>query len=219
MKNPTLPNIEFRQELANSLSHGFGVLFGFVSIPILIALASTSGNVPGLIGVSIFGFSFLMLYTFSTLYHGSTLYNSLHQNKIKKVMQVMDHISIYFLIAGSYTPFILIYFLNPMGITLLSVLWGLTLIGTIFKIFFTGKYEFVSLVMYLGMGWMMLFVAESFFITLPLSSLVMVIIGGGLYTLGVVFYVWEKLLYNHAIWHIFVLAASICHYVSILLIL
>lgn len=219
MKNPTFSNTEFRQELANSLSHGFGVLFGFVSIPILIALASTSGNVPGLIGVSVFGFSFLMLFTFSTLYHGSTLYNSLHQNAIKKAMRVMDHISIYFLIAGSYTPFILIYFLNPMGITLLSVLWGLTLIGTIFKIFFTGKYEFVSLVLYLGMGWMMLFVAESFFITLPLSSLVMVIIGGGLYTLGVVFYVWEKLVYNHAIWHIFVLAASICHYVSILLIL
>lgn len=214
----SLSKIEFRQELANSLSHGIGLLFGIVSIPILIAIASTNNNVPGLIGASIFGFSFLMVYTFSTLYHGSTLYHSRHQGAIQKAMRVMDHISIYFLIAGSYTPFLLIYFLNATGITLLSILWGLTIIGTIFKIFFTGKYEFVSLFLYLGMGWMLVFVAEPFFTALPLPSLIMIAIGGGLYTLGVVFYVWEKLRYNHAIWHLFVLAASICHYVAVLLV-
>ncbi len=219
MISPSPSKIEFRQELANSLSHGFGFLFGIVSMPILISLASANGNVPGLIGVSIFGFSFLMLYTFSTLYHGSTLYNSLHQGAIKRVMRMMDHISIYFLIAGSYTPFILIYFLNTTGIVLLSVLWGLTLFGTVFKIFFTGKYEFLSLLLYLGMGWILVFVAEPFYTALPPAALIMLAVGGGLYTLGVIFYVWESLRYNHAIWHIFVLAASICHYVSVLLVL
>ncbi len=208
---------EFRHELANSLSHGLGLLFGIISMPILIAMASVNGNTAGLVGASIFGFSYLMVYTFSTLYHGSTLYQSKYVNRIKNFMQMMDHISIYFLIAGTYTPFILIYFLNPMGITLLSILWGLTAIGVVYKIFFTGKYEWFSLLLYLGMGWMLVFFAEPFYTELPTATFVMVAVGGVLYTLGVIFFVWERLRYNHAIWHIFVLAASICHYVAVLL--
>ncbi|MEL6651148.1 MAG: hemolysin III family protein [Bacteroidota bacterium] len=216
MKSP-LSITEFRHELANSLSHGLGLLFGIVSMPILIALASVHGNTAGLVGASIFGFSFLMVYTFSTLYHGSTLYQSRYVARIQSFMRTMDHISIYFLIAGTYTPFILIYFLDPMGITMLSILWGLTAFGVVFKIFFTCRYEWVSLLLYLGMGWLLVFFAEPFYTELPTATFVMVAVGGALYTLGVIFYVWERLRYNHAIWHIFVLAASICHYVAVLL--
>ena len=201
----------FKQELANSLTHGFGVLFGIVGIPVLIATAATQGNVPGLVGAAIFGFSFLMVYGFSTLYH------SVGHPPLKRVLRILDHISIYFLIAGSYTPFILSYMLDPTGITLLSVLWGLALLGIAFKVFFTGKFDRVSTGVYLGMGWMLVFVGRRFLEALPGEVMWMLAAGGLSYTLGVVFYTWKRLPYHHAIWHLFVLAGSICHYVAVLL--
>jgi len=210
--NVSSSRLDFKQELANSVSHGFGLLFGIVSIPILISLASKNGNIAGLVGASIFGFSFLMVYACSTLYH------SFQRPDVKRVMRIFDHISIYFLIAGSYTPFILVYLLNTTGITLLSILWGLALLGTVYKIFFLGRFNRLSLFIYLAMGWMLVFFARPFLENLPVSCLIMLAIGGGLYTLGVLFFVWEKLPYHHAIWHVFVLAASICHYVAVLLI-
>lgn len=200
-----------KNELANSISHGFGLLFGIISIPILIGFSIINESISGIVGVSIYGFSFLMVYTFSTLYH------SIKIPKVTEVLRTMDHISIYFLIAGSYTPFILIYFLTPAGITILSILWGLTLLGIIFKIFFTQKYNYLSTIIYLLMGWILIFAPESFLDNLPSSSFILLCVGGGLYTLGVVFYLWEKLPFNHAIWHVFVLAASICHYVAVLM--
>ncbi|WP_020529998.1 PAQR family membrane homeostasis protein TrhA [Flexithrix dorotheae] len=207
----TLTAQHIKNELANSISHGFGLLFGIISIPILIGFSISQESISGIVGVSIYGFSFLMVYTFSTLYH------SIKIPKVTEVLRTLDHISIYFLIAGSYTPFILIYFLTPAGITILSILWGLTLLGIVFKIFFTQKYNYLSTIIYLLMGWILVFAPESFLDNLPASSFILLCVGGGLYTLGVVFYLWEKLPYNHAIWHIFVLAASICHYVAILM--
>jgi len=205
------PNQKIKLELINSIIHGFGIIFGIVSIPLLIALAIKSENVPGVIGASIYGFCFLQLFTFSTLYHG-------FQNpQVKRVLEILDHISIYFLIAGTYTPFILIYFFNPFGITLLSILWSLTALGIVFKIFFTGKWNVISTIVYICMGLIMLVGGRIFFVSIPLNVLIMILIGGGLYLLGVIFYLWEKYPYNHAVWHFFVLAAAICHYVGILL--
>lgn len=198
-------------ELANSISHGFGLLFGIVGVPLLIATATTNGNVAGIVGASIFGFAFLLMFTASTLYHGFS------NPQVKRVMRILDHISIYVLIAGSYTPFILLYLLNPAGITMLSVLWGMTLLGVIYKIFFLGKYKRLSLIIYLTMGWMLLFVAKPFFESVSTATLVLVVTGGVLYTLGVIFYRWESLKFHHAIWHGFVLAAAVCHYVAVLL--
>ena len=200
-----------KQELVNSIIHGFGILFGIVSIPILIALATKSDNTPGIIGAAIYGFCFLMVFAFSTLYHG------FQQAQVKEILQILDHISIYFLIAGTYTPFLLIYMNNAFGITLLSVLWGLTALGSIYKIFFTGRWDKLSTFIYLAMGWIMIVGGRTFFVSLPTPVLIMIFIGGGLYRLGVIFYLWEKYTYNHAIWHFFVLAAAICHYVAILL--
>ncbi|RMG65921.1 MAG: hemolysin D [Bacteroidetes bacterium] len=208
----SLPSSAFKQELANSLSHGLGLLFGLVSIPILIGLAAARDFTEGIVGASIFGFGFLMVYAFSTLYH------SLPHPRIKRVMRIMDHISIYFLIAGSYTPFVLAYMLDGMGITLLAILWGLTLAGVIFKLLFTGRFDKLSTGIYLGMGWLLLAVIKPFFERLPGPVLIMLAIGGLMYTLGVIFYRWHKLPYHHAIWHGFVLAGSICHYVAVLLV-
>jgi hemolysin III len=198
-------------ELTNSIIHGIGILFGIASIPLLTALATRSNNINGIIGASVYGFCFLMLFTFSTLYHG------FQQPKVKQVLQIFDHISIYFLIAGTYTPFILNYLFNATGITMLSVLWGLAFIGIFFKIYFTERFNILSTIIYLLMGWILLWSGKSFFASMPVAVITMIIIGGVLYTIGVIFYLMEKWQWHHAVWHLFVLAAAICHYVAVLL--
>lgn len=207
----TQPETEVRQEMINSLTHGLGILFGTTCTPILIMQAAQNGSPAETMGVAIYGFSFLMVFTFSTLYHG------LQQEKIKRLMKIFDHISIFFLIAGTYTPFLLIYMNNSTGITLLIILWSLTVSGTIFKCFFTGRWEILSTIIYLAMGWIMVVPGRSFFSNMPVSVIVLILTGAGLYTLGVSFYIWEKRKYSHAVWHSFVLAAAICHYVAVLI--
>ncbi|MBX9785085.1 MAG: hemolysin III family protein [Chitinophagaceae bacterium] len=202
---------DLRLEIANSITHGIGIIFGMAALPVLSALAATKENTIGVVGAAVYGFCFLLLFSFSTLYH------AFQHPRAKKVLHVFDHISIYFLIAGTYTPFLLNYMLNARGITMLCVLWGLTLLGILFKVFFTGKFNFVSTLVYVGMGWILVFSGKDFFNTIPASVLTMIVIGGVLYTTGVLFYLWEKLYYHHVIWHLFVLSAAVCHYVAVLL--
>lgn len=204
-------DIRIQQELVNSIIHGFGIIFGIISIPILIAFAIKSNNTSGVIGAAIYGFCFLQLFTFSTLYHG------FQHPLAKRVFEILDHISIYFLIAGTYTPFLLIYMNNTFGITLLIVLWGLTALGIVFKIFFTGKWNIISTIVYVAMGCILVVGGRTFFTHIPGDVMMMILIGGALYLVGVIFYLWEKYPYNHAVWHFFVLAAAVCHYVAILL--
>lgn len=203
--------LKIQQELVNSIIHGFGIIFGIVGVPILIALAIKSDNTPGVIGAAIYGFCFLQLFTSSTLYHG------FQHVEAKRVLQILDHISIYFLIAGTYTPFLLIYMNNTFGITLLTILWSLTAVGIIFKIFFTGKWNVISTLAYIAMGCIMVVGGRTFFDAIPSGVMIMILIGSVLYLLGVIFYLWKKYPYNHAIWHFFVLAAAVCHYVAILM--
>ncbi|MEL6193619.1 MAG: hemolysin III family protein [Bacteroidota bacterium] len=205
----TIPLRMTKDELANSLTHGLGILLGIIAIPFLGAKAIISGNLSAIIGSGMFGFGFMMVFTFSTLYH------SIVQPDIKKTFRILDHISIYFMIAGSYTPFILIYMPSKTGYIILAVQWILTLLGTIYKIFFTGKFKWFSTIVYLAMGWMIVLVIGPFVDSLPLLSLWLIVAGGLLYTVGVVFYKWYSLPYHHAIWHVFVLAASICHFVAV----
>jgi hemolysin III len=201
---------ELRREMANAFTHGIGILFGIASIPLLSAVGAKTGNVPGVVGATIYAFSFLMLFTASTLYHST-------QNMVaKRILRKLDHISIFFLIAGTYTPFLLMYMLNAFGITLLSIQWALALLGIIFKVFFTGRFRIVSTIIYIAMGWLLLFGGKRFFEELPTPVLVLLIVGGGLYTLGCIFYLNRKIYHHHAIWHLFVLSAAICHYVAVL---
>lgn len=200
-----------KQEFVNGLIHGFGIVFGVSCLPVLTALAVAHNNIHGIIGAGIYGFCFLLLFTTSTLYH-------LASNKeAKRVLEILDHISIYFLIAGTYTPFLLVYMYNPFGITLLCVLWGLALLGIFFKVFFTGKFDVISVLIYLLMGWAVVAGGSTFFVTVPFNVLVLVFTGGVLYTAGLVFYFWDKHMYTHALWHGTVVAAAICHYVAVLL--
>lgn len=205
------PNNKINKELVNSIVHGFGIIFGIVSIPILIAFAIKSDNTSGIIGAAIYGFCFLQLFTFSTLYHG------IQHAQAKRTLEILDHISIYFLIAGTYTPFLLMYMKNSFGISLLSVLWGLTALGIIYNIFFTGKWKIISTLIYIMMGCIMIVGGRTFFESIPINILTILLIGCALYLIGVVFYLWNKYPYNHAVWHFFVLAAAVCHYVAILL--
>lgn len=206
-----LTDVEIKKELANSITHFFGFLFGVICIPILISYSTFADNNAAVVGASIFGFSFLMVYGFSTLYH------SVSHPQIKLVLKTMDHISIYFLIAGSYTPFILLFLYNSSGVLLLSILWGLTLLGVIFKIFFIKKFNILSTLIYVAMGWLIVAFPSGLLSVLPHETFVMIAAGGVSYTLGVIFYLWKKMTYHHAIWHIFVLGGSICHYVAVLL--
>jgi len=200
-----------KQEIVNGLTASIGMLFGISGLPVLVGLATAHGNTPGIVGSGIYGFCFLLLFTCSTVYHFA------QEPAIKQLFIILDHISIYFLIAGTYTPFLLVYMNNAFGITLLSILWGLTLVGVLFKTWFTGKYDIVSTIIYLLMGWIMVFGGRRFFDNLPLPVIIMLAIGGGLYTIGVIFYIWDKYTYMHAVWHLLVLAAAICHYVAVLM--
>lgn len=204
-------DLEKRQEFINTLTHGLGVLFGITCMPILINAAYSNGSENGLIGTIIYGLCFIMLFTSSTLFHFAT------RPRLKRLLEIWDHISIYFLIAGTYTPFLLIYMNNGLGETLLAVLWGLTGFGIVFKIFFTGRWTLLSTFIYLAMGWILVFAGNSFFANMSLPVIVLVLAGGGLYSIGVIFYLWRKYIFSHAIWHVFVLVAAICHYAAIIL--
>lgn len=209
--NKEAASYTLKQEVVHSMIHAFGILFGIISIPVLTALAAKNANVQGIVGASIYGFCFLMLFTFSTLYHG------IQHPQVKRTLEIFDHISIYFLIAGTYTPFLLIFLFDSFGITLLAVLWGLTLLGIFFKIFFTGRFNIVSVIIYLLMGWIMLVGGRRFFKEVPSDVLLFLMIGGVLYSIGVVFYLKKGFGWHHAVWHFFVLVAAVCHYVAVLL--
>ncbi len=200
-----------QQEVVNGLIHGFGILFGVAGLPVLTSMATTNHNTAGIVGAGVYGFCFLQLFSCSTIYH-------LVQDKaVKRSFKIFDHISIYFLIAGTYTPFLLVYMYNTFGITLLAVLWGLTLLGIFFKLRFTGKFEIISVIIYLLMGWIMVVGGRRFFEQLPTPVLIFICIGGVIYSIGVIFYIRDKHYYSHAVWHLLVLTAAICHYVAVLL--
>lgn len=205
---PTFPDYTKAEELVNSLSHGVGLLFGLIAVPWLIYIASNNSP-KHVIGASVFGFGFLLIYAASTLYH------SFQEPRLKHRLRILDHIAIYFMIAGSYTPFVVIYVNNTVGYTILGILWALTFIGLFFKIFFVGRFEKLSVGIYILMGWMLLFGARTFWENLPGFTLLLIVIGGLLYTIGVIFYRWESLRYHHGIWHAFVLGGSLSHFIAV----
>ena len=200
-----------KQELVNSLLHVAGVCFGLIFIPYLLFIASKTTNNIVILATSIYGLAFLMVFTFSSLYHGVL------QPKIKHLFKILDHISIYFLIAGTYTPIVVVFVNTPFGIALLIALWTLTIMGSLFKLFFTGRFEILSTIIYILMGLLLLIGGERFFIYIPTLVTTLIISGASLYCIGVIFYLWKKYAYHHAIWHLFVLSAAICHYFAILI--
>jgi hemolysin III len=203
------PEFTPQQEFANIIIHVLGIAFGVIAIPFLIANAANEST-SHFISISIYALCFLMVFTFSTLYHASK------NQKLKCFCKKLDRISIYFLIAGTYTPIIRFYLFDTTGIVLLCILWTLVVAGILFEIFFPDKFNTFSVVFYLIMGLIFIFVPNHFFSSMPHAVVALVLAGVLLYCIGVIFYVWQKWNFHHALWHLFVLVAGICHFVAML---
>jgi hemolysin III len=199
-----------QEEIANSITHGIGALLSIAALVILIVCSSLYGTAWHVVSFTIFGVSMLILYTSSTLVH------SFPQGKAKDVFEILDHSSIYFFIAGTYTPFLLIVIKDTLGWTLFGIVWGLAIAGTVFKCFFVKKYLFTSTVLYVVMGWMIVFAWKPLADRLSSQGLFLLMIGGVLYTLGAIFYVWRGFRYHHAVWHLFVILASTAHFFCVI---
>lgn len=198
------------EEIGNATTHALGVLLSLVAITLLIAFAMNQHDTLKLISSLVFGSTLLLMYVSSTLYH------SFKDPKLKHLFRIVDHASIYLLIAGSYTPFMLVTLKGPWGWTMFTIVWSLAFAGVVFKIFFVHKFEILSTTIYLLMGWMSLVVVKPIYELLPLGGLECVVAGGLCYTIGVIFYVWERLKFSHLLWHLFVLAGSIFHFFAVL---
>lgn len=200
-----------REEIANAVTHGIGVLFSIAALVLLIIYSAKEGTTAHVVSFSIYGASMLLLYLCSTLLH------SLREGKAKDILEILDHASIYVFIAGSYTPILLVVVKGTLGITLLSIVWSIALFGIIFKVFFTKRFLFLSTIIYLLMGWLIVFAFEPVISGLATNGLVMLVTGGLLYTLGTIFYMWRLFPYHHAVWHLFVVGGSVFHFLTIFL--
>ena len=201
---------EHHDELVNSLTHGLGVALSIAAASVLIVLASTRGTAWHIVSCSIYGASLIALFLASTLYHG------VRSPRLKHFLHILDHSAIYLLIAGTYTPFVLVTLRGPWGWSLFGVEWGLALCGIVFKSFFVERFTAVSVVVYALMGWLVLVAMKPMAALMPGLGLVLVLAGGVAYTMGIVFYVWRRVAYSHAIWHAFVLCGGILQYFSVL---
>ncbi len=197
------------EELANAWTHGIGLVAGILAIPFLLNQAFSSDKEWAVLGAFTFGLGLLMVYGFSTAYHATV------NPEKKSKLQIMDHVSIYFLIAGSYTPMILAILKKETALIFLGIIWGSVLVGTFFKLFFTGKFKTLSVIIYLTMGWLAVFFIQDLIEKISWDTLIWIGIGGMSYTVGVYFYVKSEKLYYHAIWHLFVLAGTSAHFVAV----
>lgn len=200
-----------KEEIWSSIIHGLGIALSVVGLIVLVALSSIAGNVWAIVSTAIFGTSMVVLYSASTLYH------AIQKLELKIKLKKFDHISIYYLIAGTYTPFLLVSMRGPMGWVILGIIWGLALLGTCLKLYSKGSGTKIwSIGLYLIMGWMIVVASRQLFEQLPAAGLTFLILGGLFYTFGVFFYVWKSRKYTHAIWHLFVLLGTIMHFFSVL---
>ncbi|CAM1373752.1 Hemolysin-3 [Tenacibaculum litopenaei] len=196
------------EEKLNAWSHGVGAVLGIVGLFVLLA---NSDHKPwSLFSIWVYGVSMIVLFTASTLYH------AVQSEARKHLFRIVDHLSIYLLIAGTYTPVLLLLLLHSKGWTLFYGVWGIALVGIVLKLFFTGKFEVVSTLLYLVMGWLIVFDFEALVNAIHPDGLALLIAGGIFYTVGIVFYAIKKIPYHHVIWHFFVLGGAACHYFMIL---
>ena len=198
-----------REERLNSLTHGLGALLSAAGTLVLVLAAAREGDVWKVVSFSIFGASLILLYSASTFYHAS------RSPKAREIWKMLDHCAIFLLIAGTYTPFLLVNLRGPTGWTLFGIIWGLALAGIILKLVFGHRYKILRVIVYLAMGWLIVFAASELNTQVSELGVRLTVIGGVVYTLGVVFYLADRLPYNHAIWHLFVVGGSLCHFYAI----
>ena len=198
------------EEFFNSITHGIGALLSIAALVILVFFAVVKGDVWHVVSFSIYGSSLVLLYLASTLYHGFT------KEKIKNLFARFDHAAIFLLIAGTYTPFLLTVMRGVVGWTLFGIIWGAALAGVVIRSIYLNRFKKLMVGLYLVMGWMFVFAAKPMFQSLSVSSITFLLIGGISYSVGVIFYMNEKMKYSHGIWHLFVLAGSTMHFFAVL---
>jgi hemolysin III len=208
--NPKPNKYSIREELAHGISHAIGAGLAIIGLVILLITATQYGDVRHVVSAAIYGSSLILLYLASTLYH---LFAS---PRVKRFFQKLDHTMIYILIAGTYTPLTLVTLRGAWGWTLFGLVWAMALCGLVLELIVKKRIEWLSLTLYLGMGWLLLVALKPLTGALATGGFVLVLAGGLLYSFGVIFYVWKNLSYNHAIWHLFVMAGSMVHFFAIL---
>ncbi len=199
-----------REELWNAITHGIALLLSIPAFVFLVLDAVRHGTAIQVVSYTIFGISMFLLFLMSTLLHSMPI-------KFKHLFSILDHSAIYILIAGTYTPFLLVTIKGVLGWALFGIVWGLAIAGILFKVFFIHRFEFVSLIFYIVMGWLILIAIKPLYIHLTPIGFALLVSGGLLYTFGSIFYAWRKIPYNHAIWHVFVMAGSASMYFCVLL--
>jgi len=198
------------EEIANSVSHGVGFLAAVAAAPVLVFYAVQGDSPAGIVSASIFAFTMVLMYITSTLYH------SLARNKAKRVFQILDHGAIFLLIAGTYTPLALGVLRGAWGWTLFGLVWGMAVVGVVLKSIGGVRYQKLSTMLYLAMGWLIIIAVKPLLLNMPAWGLVWLLAGGAAYTAGVGFYAAKRLRYAHFVWHIFVIAGTACHFIAIL---
>ena len=200
------------EEIFNAITHGVGGFMAVIGGAVLIYQAiSRDVDAFRVLGFAVYIFSLICLYLASTLYH------SFRKPRVKHVFKIMDHAAIYLLIAGTYTPFLLILTDKALSVSMLGIVWSIAVVGVILKIFLVKRFRLLSTVCYLGMGWMVVFFINELMQSLPSGGFYFLLAGGLFYSLGTIFYIWQRLPFNHGVWHLFVLAGSIAHYFAIYL--
>ena len=208
----TTPNrYKFAEEVANSITHGLGATLGVAALVVLATLAARTGDPWKVVSFTIYGSTLTFMYLSSTLYH------SFQNPGTKRIFRYFDHSAIYLLIAGTYTPFTLVSLRGPWGWTLFGLIWSLAAFGLIMTVFGFGRSRVLASLIYIGMGWLVIIAVKPLLNTIPTGGISWLVAGGLFYTTGVVFYIWKRLPFNHAVWHLFVLAGSVCHFIAILL--
>jgi hemolysin III len=196
--------------IANSVIHGLGFCFAVTALVLLIVFASIYGTTMHVVSVSIYGTTLVIMYLFSTLYH------SIQNVSVQKVLRVIDHSAVYLLIAGTYTPFTLITLNGTKGWTIFGIIWGLAILGIVLKSIWINRFPVLFTLFYVVMGWLIVFSIKDLFVNLATSGFVLLVLGGIAYTVGVVFFALKERLLMHAVWHLFVLTGSILHFFAIL---
>ena len=197
------------EELANALTHGAGIALSVTGLAVLVTFASLRSDAWGVTATAIFGASLVLLYSASTLYH------SFRNEALKRLLRKFDHAAIFLLIAGTYTPFQLVSLRGPWGWSLLGVIWALAVAGVTMKFWFTGRFGVLSTLLYLAMGWLMVIAIRPMLHAVPPNGLWLLLAGGLCYTVGTVFYSWKRLPFHHAVWHLFVMGGSVCHFFAV----
>lgn len=211
--NPRVRSAErsIGEEIANSLTHGVGALLAIGGLVVLVMLAALRGDVWHVVSCSIYGASMVILYTASTLYH------AVSRPRAKATLQVFDHAAIFLLIAGTYTPFTLVSLQGPWGWSIFGTVWGLAIAGIVLEIAYPRRWPARSLSLYVAMGWVVVVAVKPLLAALPPGGLILLVLGGLAYTVGIGFYAAKRLPYGHAIWHLFVLAGTVLHFFAVLL--